>query len=198
MVFVETSAFTKRIGGRLNDEELRTEGHQVSDLRHETRWQLSLAHIEEHMAKKDRTAKWKRKMSDFERLLEGVQEMVEAEHTGSARGRSREYVGQVLVRIREGRKTVWTLQGAAEELQAVLEKEKFASLGDAVVVARKVLRQSQEGFAALLGISTATLQGWEQGRRIPHGPAQTLLRVAMKHPQEVLDAVTDESYTVGR
>lgn len=123
--------------------------------------------------------------------------MVTAETGGSIDGRSMEFVGRVLVRIREGRKTVWTLRTAADELRAILEKRQVASFGETVMLARSVLRQSQEGFAALLGISTATLQGWEQGRRVPQGPAQTLLRVTMKHPLEVLDTVTDESYAVG-
>ncbi len=48
---------------------------------------------------------------------------------------------------------------------------------------------SQVEFARLIGISTATLRNWEQGRRRPEGPAQVLLRVAAKHPEAVLDAV---------
>ncbi len=48
---------------------------------------------------------------------------------------------------------------------------------------------SQEKFASMLGISTRTLQNWEQGRRRPHGPARVLLRVAAKHPGAVLDTV---------
>jgi putative transcriptional regulator len=35
----------------------------------------------------------------------------------------------------------------------------------------------------LLGVSVRTLQDWEQGRRDPTGAAQTLLRVAAKHPK---------------
>ena len=143
-------------------------------------------------------AKGKQSNTDFERLLAGLKEMIESEDGGSTKGRSSEYVGQVLVKIREGRKVVWTLAGAAAELRAVLDKKKLGSFGDTVTLARQVLRQSQEGFAALLGISTSTLQGWEQGRRVPQGPAQTLLMVTMKHPQEVLDTVTDKSYAVGR
>lgn len=46
---------------------------------------------------------------------------------------------------------------------------------------------SQEKFAVLLGISTATLRNWEQGRRKPVGPAKMLLRVAAKYPEAVLD-----------
>ena len=48
---------------------------------------------------------------------------------------------------------------------------------------------TQKEFAALLGISTATLRNWEQGRRTPEGPAMALLRVAQKHPQAVLDSL---------
>jgi putative transcriptional regulator len=42
---------------------------------------------------------------------------------------------------------------------------------------------SQSVFAALLGVSTRTLQDWEQGRRRPSGAAVSLLRIADKHPE---------------
>jgi putative transcriptional regulator len=48
---------------------------------------------------------------------------------------------------------------------------------------------SQPKFAALMGISVATLRNWEQGRRQPEGSARVLLRVVAKHPRAVLDAV---------
>lgn len=48
---------------------------------------------------------------------------------------------------------------------------------------------SQAKFASLMGISVRTLQNWEQGRRIPRGPARVLLRVAAAHPDAVLDVV---------
>ena len=48
---------------------------------------------------------------------------------------------------------------------------------------------SQSEFAALLGISVATLRNWEQGRRAPEGPARVLLQVAAKHPDAVWDVV---------
>ncbi len=50
-------------------------------------------------------------------------------------------------------------------------------------------RLSQGQFAALLGISVATLQNWEQGRRMPKGAARVLLQVAAKHPETVWDVV---------
>ena len=48
---------------------------------------------------------------------------------------------------------------------------------------------TQEEFAALLGISVRTLRNWEQGRRVPEGPARVLLQVAAKHPEAVFDVV---------
>jgi putative transcriptional regulator len=46
---------------------------------------------------------------------------------------------------------------------------------------------SQNKFAALIGISVATLRNWEQGRRKPEGPARVLLRVASTHPEAIID-----------
>lgn len=49
---------------------------------------------------------------------------------------------------------------------------------------------SQDAFAKLLGVSVRTLQEWEQGRRNPSGAAQTLLKIAGRHP-EVLRELTE-------
>jgi putative transcriptional regulator len=54
--------------------------------------------------------------------------------------------------------------------------------------ARARLGLSQHKFAALMGISAATLKNWEQGRRQPTGAAKVLLRVAKRHPKIVLQA----------
>jgi putative transcriptional regulator len=54
---------------------------------------------------------------------------------------------------------------------------------------RERLGLSQNKFARLLGISTSTLQNWEQGRRKPEGPAKVLLNVAAKYPDAVLNTV---------
>lgn len=52
---------------------------------------------------------------------------------------------------------------------------------------RSKLKLSQSAFAALLGVSTRTLQDWEQGRREPQGPAIALLRIAEQHPEVFSD-----------
>lgn len=53
--------------------------------------------------------------------------------------------------------------------------------------ARSKVGLSQQDFATLLGVSPRTLQDWEQGRREPTGAAQTLLRVAMAHPEVLIE-----------
>jgi putative transcriptional regulator len=47
---------------------------------------------------------------------------------------------------------------------------------------RAKLKLSQSAFAGLMGVSLRTVQDWEQGRRKPSGPAQTLLRIAEQKP----------------
>ena len=58
---------------------------------------------------------------------------------------------------------------------------------------REVYSLSQSQFASLLGISVKTLQNWEQGRRMPDGPARVLLHVAAKHPEAVWDVVRPDA-----
>jgi putative transcriptional regulator len=60
---------------------------------------------------------------------------------------------------------------------------------DDIVKLRRKLGLSQSKFAAILGISADTLQNWEQGRREPTGAAKVLLRIAMKHPEVLLEVV---------
>ena len=55
---------------------------------------------------------------------------------------------------------------------------------------REKIGKSQSQFALMIGVSTATLQNWEQGRRVPHGPARALLRVASRHPRAVASALS--------
>jgi putative transcriptional regulator len=55
---------------------------------------------------------------------------------------------------------------------------------------RQRLGKSQSEFARMIGVSVATLQNWEQGRRRPEGPARALLTVAAKNPKAVAAALS--------
>jgi putative transcriptional regulator len=55
---------------------------------------------------------------------------------------------------------------------------------------RRRLGKSQSEFARMIGVSVATLQNWEQGRRRPEGPARALLKVAANDPDAVTAALS--------
>ncbi len=55
---------------------------------------------------------------------------------------------------------------------------------------RKKLNMTQDTFANQFGVSVRTIQEWEQGRRVPSGPARTLLFVIDREPEAVHKALT--------
>jgi putative transcriptional regulator len=86
------------------------------------------------------------------------------------------------------------LVASVREGGAILRGERTPSRqfiidGPNVKRIRANYKLSQGEFAALLGISVATLRNWEQGRRTPEGPARILLQVAARHPDAVWDVV---------
>lgn len=86
------------------------------------------------------------------------------------------------------------LVASLREGGAVLRGDRPASRrvviqGPDVKRIRASYKLPQSRFAALMGISVATLRNWEQGRRAPEGPAQILLLVAARHPEAVMDSV---------
>lgn len=56
-----------------------------------------------------------------------------------------------------------------------------------VVAIRRKTGLSQAMFSARIGVSTATLRNWEEGRRQPEGPARVLLALVAKRPEIVED-----------
>jgi putative transcriptional regulator len=77
---------------------------------------------------------------------------------------------------------------AADLLQSVREMKAghVHVVTSPVIEARKKTGLSQSQFAALIGVSVRTLQGWEQGRKQPSGAARTLLAIVSTNPQAVL------------
>ncbi len=54
---------------------------------------------------------------------------------------------------------------------------------------RSKLELTQEQFAALCGVSVATVRNWEQHRRVPRGPSRALLRIVEQEPKAALRVV---------
>jgi putative transcriptional regulator len=77
---------------------------------------------------------------------------------------------------------------AAELLQSVREMKAghVFVVSSPVIEARKKTGLSQSQFAALMGVSVRTLQGWEQGRKQPSGAARTLLAIASTNPRALV------------
>lgn len=50
---------------------------------------------------------------------------------------------------------------------------------------------SQDRFAKAFHISAHTLRNWEQGRRVPEGPARALLLAIDRDPEAVMRALRD-------
>lgn len=58
-----------------------------------------------------------------------------------------------------------------------------------VTQARAKSGLSQSQFARVLGVSTRTLQDWEQGRRKPSGAAKSLLAIAVRRPDVIREVL---------
>ena len=91
--------------------------------------------------------------------------------------------------VEKSERDVWDI--GAEILHG-LQEIKRGEIGRVINVpdvasTRKNTGLSQARFAQLLGVSVRTLQDWEQGRRAPSGAARTLLLIAAKNPQALLD-----------
>lgn len=80
-------------------------------------------------------------------------------------------------------------QGGAILRGEMAPSRVFDVLPSDVKKIRASLRLSQPEFAQMIGVSVSTLRNWEQGRRVPEGPARALLLVAARHPKAVVDAL---------
>ena len=54
---------------------------------------------------------------------------------------------------------------------------------------RRRARLTQQEFAARLGVLVETIRNWEQGKRMPRGPARALLAVIAHSPETVFKAL---------
>jgi putative transcriptional regulator len=57
---------------------------------------------------------------------------------------------------------------------------------------RRRAQLTQLEFAARLGVPVETIRNWEQGKRVPRGPARALLAVIAHSPETVFAALATE------
>ncbi len=93
----------------------------------------------------------------------------------------KELFDELVESVKEG---MAILRGEKEPSRVFLVEEK-----QDVKSIRSKFGISQREFASLLGISVRTLENWEQGHRVPRGPAKVLLKVAEAHPEVVWEVV---------
>lgn len=100
---------------------------------------------------------------------------------------SKKLTGKALAKF-EAQRDVWqeVLDGI-REIKAGGGKRRVVEPRSFVVRVRLKTGLSQAEFAAVLGVSKRTLEQWEQGRRTPSGAAQSLLKIADRHPELLRD-----------
>lgn len=79
------------------------------------------------------------------------------------------------------------------EIQRHAAEDDAASAQDAAAYTRRVRRRTgltQAAFAARIGVPLDTVRNWEQGKRLPAGPAKALLKILDRAPEAALSALT--------
>ena len=95
------------------------------------------------------------------------------------------------MRAKEFKQLLKSVKQAGKIRRGRMKPSRAISFRPADVRAIRIrLRKSQSEFALMIGVSVATLQNWEQGRRRPEGPARALLKVAAENPKAVERALS--------
>jgi putative transcriptional regulator len=91
-----------------------------------------------------------------------------------------------IVELRDGRECplVPAMEACAAEVQTLTgETPPVRDL-------RRRARLTQQEFAAKVGVPVETIRNWEQGKRMPRGPARALLAVIAHAPDTVFAALS--------
>jgi putative transcriptional regulator len=113
-----------------------------------------------------------------------------------ARDNRRDIAAELLQSVREMKAGLWARKTTFEPLadgsvrrtvvgaNGTLEsQEVLVGPQWQLMAARAQSGLSQSEFARATGVSVRTLQEWEQGRKVPSGAAQSLLKLISLHPE---------------
>lgn len=90
-----------------------------------------------------------------------------------------------IVELRDGQECPMTSWSSNEPNTAAPEGAPRAGVREL----RARARLTQQEFAARLGVPVETIRNWEQGKRMPRGPARALLAVIAHAPDAVFAAL---------
>ena len=96
------------------------------------------------------------------------------------------------LRLKADGRIVELRDGREFPLAPVLAGAAPADAASVVPVVRDLrlrARLTQTEFAARLGVPVETIRNWEQGKRMPRGPARALLAVILHAPETVFAAL---------
>jgi putative transcriptional regulator len=103
-----------------------------------------------------------------------------------------------IVELRDGQEfplAPAAIEETAEETAQVLAAVAIAAPAETVSTPavrdlRRRARLTQLEFASRLGVPVETIRNWEQGKRMPRGPARALLAVIAHAPETVFAALS--------
>ncbi|MCA6117269.1 helix-turn-helix domain-containing protein [Bradyrhizobium sp. WSM 1738] len=95
-----------------------------------------------------------------------------------------------IVELRDGQE--FPLAPAIPEAPVAVAASGDATPLPAVRDLRRRAQLTQLEFAARLGVPVETIRNWEQGKRVPRGPARALLAVIAHSPETVFAALATE------
>ena len=94
-----------------------------------------------------------------------------------------------IVELRDGQEFPLAPATAFAAPETAVAAPAEAETPPAVRDLRRRARLTQLEFAAKLGVPVETIRNWEQGKRMPRGPARALLAVIAHAPETVFAAL---------
>jgi putative transcriptional regulator len=101
-----------------------------------------------------------------------------------------------IVELRDGREFPLVPAMATSSLLTKSSTSDAPDMAPAVRDLRRRARLTQQEFAARLGVPVETIRNWEQGKRMPRGPARALLAVIAHAPDTVFAALASNPVPV--
>lgn len=109
------------------------------------------------------------------------------------KGGATSFVRHVVGKAASGRIDTSKVDATTEEaIRRQVAEDDAAAMQDVAAYVRRIrirIGMTQRDFAARINVSVDTVRHWEQGKRLPEGPAKALLRILDKVPEIALAAL---------